>query len=130
MGFLLLFHFVFFAGIMLLGCPIADPTENSPADVIQILCKDMGFPLFQCLIGILPSLFIALRASDTCLMALKFWDTAFRVWKPGTTPQMSWSVSLSKIKYEIFSAVYAVSHFVSYASGITDSTSSTAPTEE
>lgn len=80
---LLLFHFVFFAGIMLLGCPIADPTENSPADVIQIhLVQSHGFPLFRCLLGILPSLLIALRVSNTfdgseilgcCLHGLEAW---------------------------------------------------------
>lgn len=92
-----------------------------------ILCKAMGFPLFWCLLGILPSLLIALRVSNTCLMALKFWDAACMAQNPGTTLQMSWSVSLSKIKYEISSVVYAVSHLVSYASGITDSIAALPP---
>lgn len=49
-------------------------------------------------------------------------------WKPGMTLQMSWSVSLSKVKDEkISSAVYAVSHLVIYASGITDSIAALPP---
>lgn len=74
---LLLFHFVFLQVLCYWGALLQIQLKTHlQMSFKYILCKAMGFPLFWCLLGILPSLLIALRVSNTCLMALKFWDAA------------------------------------------------------
>lgn len=99
----------------------------------HILGKAMGLPFFGCLLEISPFPFSILRASGMCLMALKFWDGAFRAWKFGTTLQASWSVDLTYLEEDPFRSlcyVCRVAHLVSYANGITVSTSGIAHKEE
>lgn len=50
----------------------------------HIIGKAMGFLFFGYLLEISPSPSSILRASGMYLMALKFWDGAFKAWKCGT----------------------------------------------
>lgn len=77
------FVFILIAGVALLGCPMADATVNSPAmPAKHILCRDMGFPYFGCLLEISPSLFFSFELWKHLECVLELWNVGMglEVW--------------------------------------------------